>query len=115
MKSGDPPLSAIAAITTALLAMLATRICLRPMRSERWPATGAAANPAACRTNRQAPTQAGEYPIALARDTGRKVRSAACVIVRNDEPTQSSASDRLRRSGPRPAAYLRNDWPFVPL
>ena len=45
---------------TAVASMLPTRISLRPMRSERWPAKGEAAKPAACKANRQAPTQKGE-------------------------------------------------------
>src|SRR2546426_8439756 len=90
MNSGEPPLKAMSASTPALVSMLLIRMRLRPMRSDRCPATGAAAKPAACRAKRQAPTRAGEYPISRARNTGRKVSSAACVMVRNEEPAASS-------------------------
>ena len=46
--------------TTPDISMLDMMMLRRPTRSDRWPAIGAAAKPATCRTNRQAPTQAGE-------------------------------------------------------
>ena len=46
--------------TTAVITMLAVITPRRPSRSDRWPAIGEAAKPAACSANIPAPTQKGE-------------------------------------------------------
>src|SRR6266852_312114 len=52
-NASDLPATAMKTSTTAVIAMLVIMTLLRPMRSDRWPATGEAAKPAACSANMQ--------------------------------------------------------------
>ena len=55
-----PPATIIAAMTTAVIAMLLMTIWRRPILSERCPAIGHAMKPAVCSAAMQAPIQNGE-------------------------------------------------------
>ncbi len=55
-----PPATIIAAMITAVIAMLLMTIWRRPILSDRWPAIGHAMNPAVCSAAMAAPIQIGE-------------------------------------------------------
>ena len=59
-KACERPATAMKASTTADIAMLDTMMRRRPIRSDKWPATGVAANPAACNVNMAPPTHGCE-------------------------------------------------------
>ncbi len=67
MNACELPAKVMKASTTPVIVMLATMMERRPMRSERCPATGDAAKPAACSANMAAPTHMGEKCISYAR------------------------------------------------
>ena len=66
----EPKVPDDAAITAAVIAMLVMTMRPRPMRSERCPASGEAAKPAACRRNRHAPTSRYRRLIVFSRGWG---------------------------------------------
>src|SRR5256885_7293374 len=72
-NQGELPASAMNSRTTPDVVIELTMICRRPIESERWPATGVAANPATCRPAITAPIQNGGEARLVGRKIGREV------------------------------------------